>query len=233
MIDMLFREEKEMTKEEFEVDMLDRKIIKLNIGRPNLFLWKGTTLNSAIGKKQVNEAMLTKSGFIGDSVANRTYHGGPDRAVCLYPFEHYEIWEREFNRSLKYPAFGENISVKDMLEQDVFIGDTFSLGEAVVQISQGRIPCATISSHNQVDKLLARVIETGYTGYFFRVLEEGLVREDSCLTLIDRRQEKFTVLKGNHLMFHNRENREAIEEIVQVKELADVWRDKFLKVLKK
>jgi MOSC domain-containing protein YiiM len=210
---------------------MERKLLTLSIGRPNLHVWKGKTENSAIAKKGIEEVLLTKNGFKGDYVANREYHGGPDRAVCLYPYEHYIQWEKEFNQSLNWPAFGENICVENMLEKDVHIGDTYSLGDAIIQVSQGRIPCATISKHNRLDRLLGRIVETGYTGYFFRVLQEGIVTKSSSLKLLDRKQEKFSVLKGNHLMFHDQKNRKEMEEFLQVEELAKVWKEKFQKRL--
>ncbi len=215
-----------------ELHSLEREIISLSIGRPNLFVWKGITHNSAIMKKTISEAYLTKNGFSGDSVANRDVHGGPDRAVCLYPYEHYEQWERELNKDIKRPAFGENINVKNMLEKDVYIGDTFSLGEAIVQVSQGRIPCSTINRHNRDDRLLSRIVETGFTGYLFRVIQEGHVSEDSMFRLIERTQSNFSILKGNQLLFHDRKNKNEIADFLQVKELADVWKIKLESILK-
>ena len=211
---------------------MEKKIASLSIGRSNLFLWKGITHNSAIMKKNVEEAFLTKNGFTGDSVANRDVHGGPERAVCLYPYEHYEQWEREFNKSLKRPAFGENICVKNMLEENIYIGDTFSLGEAIIQVSQGRIPCATISRHNREERLLSRIVETGFTGYLFRVIQEGNVSEDAKLTLLERTQNTYSVLRGNQLLFHERENKKEIAEFLKVNELADVWKIKLESILK-
>ncbi|WP_409973687.1 MOSC domain-containing protein [Bacillus sp. Bva_UNVM-123] len=205
---------------------MEGKMRSLMIGRSNLFLWNGLTYNSAIQKKKVTEAMLTKDGFQGDKVANRAVHGGPDRAVCLYPLEHYKQWENEFNKAFQIPAFGENISVEHMLEQDIYIGDIFSLGDAIIQVSQGRIPCATISNFNREARLLHRVVETGFTGYLFRVLQEGMVPENSSITLVERRQNKYSVLKGNKLLFHDRKNKQEIEEFIQIKELADVWKIK-------
>ncbi|WNS73808.1 MOSC domain-containing protein [Bacillus sp. DTU_2020_1000418_1_SI_GHA_SEK_038] len=210
---------------------MGNQILALNIGRPNLHLWDGVTFNSAIRKRPVSEVLLTKDGFKGDSVGNPEVHGGPDRAVCLYPIEHYEQWENEFQKPFQMPAFGENISVADHQEKDVYIGDIFSLGEAIIQVSQGRVPCTSISKHNKAENLLSRVVETGYTGYFFRVLQEGIVKADSSLTLMERRQEKFSVLAGNQLMFHDRKNREAIEELIQLEELAEVWRNRLMKAL--
>ncbi|MEH7391245.1 MOSC domain-containing protein [Bacillus sp. JJ1474] len=210
---------------------MGNQIFTLNIGRSNLHLWDGVTINSAIRKKQVSESFLTKEGFTGDSVGNREFHGGTDRAVCLYPFEHYQQWEKEFQKPFQMPAFGENISVADHQEKDVYIGDIFLLGEAIIQVSQGRVPCVSISKHNKAENLLSRVVKTGYTGYFFRVLQEGIVKEDSSLTLVERKQEKFSVLAGNQLMFHDRKNRAAIEELLQVEELAEAWRNRLKKAL--
>jgi MOSC domain-containing protein YiiM len=212
--------------------METKGIIKsLSVGKPKAHYWKNQKEVSGIDKSKTMNALLTKEGFIGDGVANTDFHGGPDRAVCLYPYEHYQMWGKEFKKVFNPPSFGENICVSNMIEKDVFIGDIFSLGEAMVQITQGRIPCSTISKHNGEDKLLGRIVETGYTGYFFRVLEEGRVGADSCLKLVERKQENISVLDANYTLFHNRKNRRAVEDLLEVQELAGVWREKLEKAL--
>lgn len=203
-----------------------REIIALSIGKPKKHSWKNNEEISGIGKEKINSVFLKKEGFQGDGVANTAFHGGPDRAVCLYPYEHYRMWEKEFNMKFSPPAFGENICAENMLEKNVFIGDTFSLGETFIQITQGRIPCSTISKHNREDRLLGRIVETCFTGYFFRVLKEGTVTADSVLKLEERKQEKVSILQGNFIMFHDRKNLKAIEELLRIEELADVWREK-------
>ncbi|WP_436372369.1 MOSC domain-containing protein [Cytobacillus sp. BC1816] len=208
-----------------------KEIITLSIGTPKKHSWKNREEISGIGKEKIESAFLTKDGFLGDEVANTDFHGGPDRAVCLYPFEHYGMWENEFKKTFCPPAFGENICAENMLEKDVFIGDIFSLGESAIQITQGRIPCSTISKHNKEDRLLKRIVETCFTGYFFRVLKEGTVTAGSGLNLEERKQEKVSVLQGNFIMFHDRTNRKAIEELLQIDALADVWREKLEKAL--
>lgn len=206
---------------------------KLAIGGIQTYDWKNTTTESAIGKTEVNEAFLTFNGFDGDTVAATEFHGGPERAVCLYPFEHYSIWEEEFGVEIKTPGFGENISISGMKEEDVFIGDTYQLGEAVIQVSQGRIPCPKISKFNQIDGLLKRVVETGYTGYFFRVIKKGKVKGDSELKLLSRNDHQISVLFANQIYFHDRSNKEAIERILKVDELASVWRKLLIGFLEK
>ncbi|UOE57901.1 MOSC domain-containing protein [Bacillus sp. CMF12] len=208
-----------------------KEIITLSIGKPKKHSWKNREEISGIGKEKIESAFLTKDGFLGDGVANTDFHGGPDRAVCLYPFEHYGMWEKEFKKTFCPPAFGENICAGNMLEKDVFIGDIFSLGESAIQITQGRIPCSTISKHNEEGRLLGRIVETCFTGYFFRVLKEGTVTAGSVLKLEERKQEKVSVLQGNFIMFHDRKNHKAIEELLRIEELADVWREKLEKAL--
>lgn len=112
-----------------------------------------------------------------------------------------------------------------MMESKVCLGDIYQVGEAVVQISQGKIPCQTISKSNQVETFLDRIVETGYTGYFCRVLREGVVKEGSKMSLLERHSQGVTVLFANQIFFHEQQNKEGIEKILAVKGLAPVWRD--------
>lgn len=205
----------------------------LNVGYIQEHNWKGKMEPSGIGKSPVREAMLTKNGFINDEIAHTEFHGGPERAVCFYPFEHYDFWEKEFNRPLKNPAFGENVSAIGMLERNVYIGDVYKLGGSIIQVSQGRIPCSAISKHNNVETLLKRVVETCFTGYFFRVLEEGLVNSESTFELIDRPNSTVSIFYANNVMFHERNNIGALEELLIINELADAWKDIIKKTLNK
>jgi MOSC domain-containing protein YiiM len=198
---------------------------------PREYNWKDQQEISAIGKTKVTEVYLTKAGFEHDGVANTKFHGGPDRAVCLYPFEHYSLWEKEFMQKLEFPGFGENITTTGMMEDKVFIGDVFNLGEAVIEVTQGRVPCSTISKHNGIDRLLNRIIETGYTGYFFRVLEEGRITSDAEIKLLHRVQNMYSVLRGNQLLFHEKGNKVEIGEMLQLEALSTEWKDRFKKIL--
>jgi MOSC domain-containing protein YiiM len=198
---------------------------------PKKHTWNNQEETSAIAKTMVTEAFLSKAGFVLDGVANTNFHGGSDRAVCLYPFEHYSLWEQEFKQRLEFPGFGENITTTGMKEKDIFIGDVFRLGEAIIEVTQGRVPCSTISKHNGIVRLLNRIVETGYTGYFFRVLEEGQITSDAEIKLLNRVQDKYSVLRGNQLLFHEKENVTDIEEIFQLDALSTEWKERFKKVL--
>lgn len=208
------------------------EIKSLNIGLPKIQNFQQRQYRTAIDKKPIQKGWLTKNGFVNDGVANTDFHGGEDRAVCFYVFEHYKEWEKEFNRDLPLPSFGENLTVAGMDEKSVCIGDIFQIGDSVVQITQGRIPCATISQHNNVDVFLKRVIETCKTGYFARVLQEGMITNESKIILLKRHLLKISVHFTIDTFFHCMEE-ERIEKILQVKELANVMRNKLTKRLLK
>ena len=191
----------------------------------------GKEMNTGIRKEAVEEAFLTREGFRGDGVADLRFHGGPDRAVCVYPYEHYSRWAGEFESPLPASAFGENLTVSNMLEADVHIGDTFQLGEAVIQITQGRIPCSTITKRTNQPFLLKRMVETGFTGYLCRVLVEGKVRRDSKITLIERHPEQVSILFANEVYFHTPNDIEGIKKILGVPELAQKWKESLEKRL--
>ncbi|WP_096272408.1 MOSC domain-containing protein [Paucisalibacillus globulus] len=190
-------------------------------------------IETGICKQAIEEAFLTKEGFQGDGVADLRYHGGSDRAVCVYPYEHYLLWENEFDTKLPSSTFGENLTVTNMLEKDVYIGDIYRLGEAVIQITQGRIPCSTISKRTDKPLLLKRMVQTGFTGFLCRVLEEGIVRSNSTITLLESHPKKVSVLYGNEVYLHKQKDVDGINRILAVEELASDWKETMENRLKK
>ncbi|MDQ0217879.1 MOSC domain-containing protein [Peribacillus cavernae] len=205
---------------------LTGKIISFQIGKPQLRVFSGLQLDTAMDKKMVKSSLVTKKEIKGDGIGNRKSHGGPDRVICFYPYEHYAMWEELWGRKLPVPAFGENITVAGMKEKQVYIGDIFKIGECLVQITQGRIPCATISYFNGEPDFLKKVIETSFTGYFARVLEEGTLNNSDSIELVQRMQDRVSVLYGNEVYFHGKDGLEGLDKLLGVTELADVWKSK-------
>ena len=214
---------------------LESEIKNLSIGLPKIMKYgNGNEIESGIGKNPVEEAYLTKKGFRGDGVADLRYHGGLDRAVCIYPYEHYLLWKEEFkNNLLSIPTFGENLTVTNMLEKDVNIGDIYRLGDAIIQITQGRIPCSTITKKTNNPLLLKRMIQTGYTGYLGRVLEEGIVNKNSKIELLDSHPKQVSILYANMIYYHNKTDSNGIRRILDVGELANEWKELLLNLLNK
>lgn len=207
------------------------KIINLALGKPSEYEWNKHVESSGIGKVSVQKIDVKLDAIVGDGVGNPEFHGGQDRVVCLYPYEHYSLWEKEFQTQLPVPAFGENITAIGMKEETVCIGDIYKIGEAVLQITQGRIPCSTISKYNGINSLLRRIVETSFTGYFFRVLEEGSISVGSTIQLMDRHPKGISVLKANQVLFHELSNKIEIKRLLEINELAEVWKQKLMRAL--
>ena len=145
---------------------------------------------SAIGKVQVDgELILGDLGLEGDEQAEKKIHGGPDRALCHYPREHYAHWARELPQQADLfcaPAFGENLSTEGLTEKNVYIGDIFRWGEALIQVTQPRSPCFKLNYHFAVSDMAQLMQNSGKTGWLYRVVAGGRVSSDAPLTLVSR-----------------------------------------------
>ena len=145
---------------------------------------------SAIGKIQVDgELTLGDLGLEGDEQAEKKIHGGPDRALCHYPREHYAHWARELPQQADLfcaPAFGENLSTEWLTEKNVYIGDIFRWGEALIQVTQPRSPCFKLNYHFAVSDMAQLMQNSGKTGWLYRVVAGGRVSSDAPLTLVSR-----------------------------------------------
>ncbi|ASG56499.1 MAG TPA: 6-N-hydroxylaminopurine resistance protein [Salmonella bongori] len=145
---------------------------------------------SAIAKVQVDgELMLTALGLESDEQAEKKIHGGPDRALCHYPREHYLYWAREFPALAERfvaPAFGENLSTDGLTEQNVFIGDIFRWGEALIQVTQPRSPCFKLNYHFAISDMASQMQNMGKTGWLYSVIAPGKVSTDAPLELVSR-----------------------------------------------
>jgi len=212
--------------------MASIEILSLNIGKPIQVRFNHKDVSTGIFKSATTESLyLSFLNFEGDGQADLAHHGGREKAVCVYPYEHYPFWEKELQKPLGYGAFGENLTTTGLLESDVCIGDIFRLGEAIVQVSQPRQPCYKLSVKYGAPDMPLKVQQTGYTGFYFRVLEEGAASKADGLTLLHRHPKKITVSFANRIMHQDKDHIEAAKQILEVEELSVNWRKTFLKRL--
>ncbi|ATY85188.1 MOSC domain-containing protein [Kyrpidia spormannii] len=181
---------------------------------------------SAILKQPVSGPVwLSRTNLAGDEQADLKHHGGPDKAVLAYAAAHYPLWRQELGISEMEPGgFGENFVVSGMAEPDVCIGDTFRVGEAVVQVSQPRQPCWKLGRRWNLADLPKRAEETGRSGWYFRVLEEGWVAPGQEIVLVDRPFPQWTVARCNEIMHHRRRDRAAAAELDACPALSESWK---------
>ncbi len=210
-------------------------IIKsLNIGLPKNEFFFGKQYLTGICKVPVPGPLrLTTQGFEGDGVGDRKNHGGADKAVCVYSLDHYPYWSRELRITLPDAAFGENFSVEGLREEDVRIGDIYRVGTAVVQVSQPRQPCGTLAARYGRPDFVKVVSDSGRTGFYFKVLTEGMVKAGEPLILTEPDPRAVTIPFANHLWYHDRKNRDGIEKVLSVPALSVSWRKSFLELREK
>ncbi len=213
--------------------MIGPTVVSLQVGLPREVGTVGTAdptdrvWRSGIFKDQVNVMIrLGRINLEGDGQADLKHHGGPDKAVCVYPAAHYPYWRSELgNAALEYGAFGENFTVQGMDETRVAIGDVYAVGSAVVQVSQPRQPCWKLARRWRVPDLALRVQQTGFTGWYFRVLEEGDVAPGLTLRLLERSFGQWTVARANQVMHRDRSDRNAAAALAECPALSVSWRD--------
>ncbi|PYI52986.1 MOSC domain-containing protein [Paenibacillus flagellatus] len=212
---------------------MDIRIVSLNVGRPATFVYKGKDVPTGIFKSPAAEGpiALTTLNFEGDGQADLVHHGGPDKAVCVYSYEHYPYWERDLGRELAYGAFGENLTVLGMTEDAVCIGDIYAIGDVRLQVSQPRQPCHKLAKMYDVPDLPIRVQNTGFTGFYFRVLVPGLFDRSLPLTLERRHPAGLTVAFANEIKHHRKDDLDGVRALLAVDALSTNWRVSFEKRL--
>ena len=211
-------------------------VISLQVGLPQRMTSAGISDQSGspqewttgFFKKSTSESIwLGALNLAGDGQADLANHGGLDKAVNVYPHEHYPYWGHTSGlTNLPMGGFGENFTTQGLLEQQVCIGDIFQLGDATVQISQPRQPCWKLARYWRIKDLAVRVQETGRTGWYFRVLTEGHVQAGQKLVLQERPYPQWTVSATNQVMHHLVQDRQAAQELADCKALSSRWREK-------
>ncbi|MFV0386161.1 MOSC domain-containing protein [Paracoccus sp. (in: a-proteobacteria)] len=188
----------------------------------------GSDQLSGIAKARVSvPLMLGPQGFAGDRQADLRVHGGVEKAVHHYPRDHYAVWRDQIGNHplLDAPgAFGENLSVAGLTEAEVAVGDIFRLGEALVQVSQGRQPCWKLNHRFGVSDMARRVQASGRTGWYYRVLQPGLVSPGEGLELIDRIAPDWTIRRLWQAMYIDRMNLDDLARMAALEVLAESWR---------
>lgn len=184
---------------------------------------------SAIGKTLCDEPQhLGWTGFELDEQADLSVHGGRDKAVHHYPADHYPWWRASMPNHplLNAPgAFGENIATDGLTEAGICIGDRFTLGGAVVEVSQGRQPCWKLGHRFGVSSVPALVVSSARSGWYYRVLQTGMVAPDDSLALIERPCPIWTVERAFILLIGGgaKRDRAATAELAAIPALAESW----------
>jgi MOSC domain-containing protein YiiM len=203
------------------------RIISLNVGLPSAQRYEGREVITGGTKEPVHSAVLRFGNFDGDRQADRVNHGGLEKAVCVYPFDHYPYWSRQLGRDLRPGAFSENLTVSGAIETEVCVGDVFQIGEASVQVSQPRMPCTKLAGKNGAKMLPKLIANTGFTGFYMRVLSEGMVAADDGFDLVRAHPDRITIADVNSIIYEKSYDVTLIKRLAELPEFSEIGRSLF------
>jgi len=197
------------------------KVLALYAGRAGTIATATGLVPSAIAKSPVGGRVRAGAhGLPGDEQVYHS-HGGPDRALCVYPREHYGQWSATVD-----PAFGENITSEGVLEESTLIGEVWRIGTAVVQVSQPRSPCAKVAARLGVPDLVMRARRARMTGLHLRVLEPGELAAGDAIERLERPTHGVTVADAVGARFDPAPDRALVTALLALPALAEEWRVK-------
>jgi MOSC domain-containing protein YiiM len=171
------------------------KILEVCVGLPRALEYRDKKISSGIFKVPTNDAVeVSYSNLDGDRQADLNVHGGRDKAIYVYPREHYDYWAQALNAdALQSSQFGENLTVSGAIDNDVVIGDRYRLGTAEVVVTQPRLPCYKLGIRLNDSKFPARFLASGRLGYYLRVAVQGVLQKGDIGELLERPSHGITV----------------------------------------
>ncbi len=205
------------------------ELISVNIGLPREVVWKGKTVTTGIFKEPVSTRVMLRSlNLDGDGQADLTVHGGLEKAVYVYPLEHYDYWRSELpDTELTMGSFGENFTVTGFKEEELNIGDRFQIGDVKLMVTQPRMPCYKLGIRFGRPDMVKRFLASRRTGFYFSVLQEGEVGAGDTLELVSRDSNNITVADITQLYTREKTDPELLHRATQLEALPASWRDYF------
>ncbi|WP_299130485.1 MOSC domain-containing protein [uncultured Winogradskyella sp.] len=179
------------------------KVISTNIAQPTTFTWQGETVTTGIYKKPTEVSIyLEKENVRGDEVSDRCVHGGEFKACYLFSANHYPFWQKLYpNLNWTHGMLGENLTVEDLDEKQLFVGDIYKLGKAIVQITIPREPCFKFAHKFGDHTILQKFIDHGYSGSYVRILQNGEVKTGDIFLRLKRAKNSISIFQFFKLLF--------------------------------
>ena len=206
------------------------KIKDIYAGSESELQKKNKTYKTSYKKQPIlGSQYVNFQGLEEDNQSDKEVHGGVQRAICVFTQGSYDFFKEKHNINLPTCALGENITLLDCDDKDICLGDRFSCGEAIFEVSQPRQPCWIISSILGIKKLTALIVKEGRSGFYLRVIKEGKICKEDEFKLQIRKHEKLNIEYINKCYYNAKENQKQIKEILEVEELSPFYRDDLLK----
>lgn len=197
-------------------------VISVNVGKPRTVDYGGELVTTSIWKAPVEGRIAVRGVSIaGDDQADRSVHGGVNKAVYAYSREDYDWWESELGQPMQPGTFGENLTVGGLDPRRAVIGERWRVGSALLEVSEPRIPCYKLGIRMDDPRFLKRFAKARRSGTYLRIIEEGEVGAGDGIEVIEKPGHGVTIGRFNEAYLGNRED---LAEILAADQLSDDWR---------
>jgi MOSC domain-containing protein YiiM len=171
---------------------------------------------------------VTALNLAGDEQADLTVHGGPSKAVYVYPSEHYEFWRKELPQTkLPWGMFGENLTSEGLSESDLNVGDRMCAGSVEFMVTEPRLPCYKLSVKFGRDDIVKRFLKSRRTGFYCAVLREGEIGAGDAIHFLNRADHGVRVADITRLYAFDRSDTAGMRRAAEIKSLPESWRSYF------
>jgi len=210
-------------------------VLSLNVGRPRIVRDGDREVLTGIFKAPVaGPVLLRRHNLDGDEQADLRVHGGRTKALYAYPSEHYEFWRRELPEAvLPWGMFGENLTTEGLREDDACIGDQFRIGNALVAVTQPRMPCYKLGIRFGRPDIVKQFLASGRSGVYFAVVEEGLVAGGDPIQCVQRDPNRISIADVNRAYTHPHAELPLVRRLVDLEILPPGVHGHFMDALAK
>ncbi len=210
------------------------RLLSVNVGLPRDIEWKGRTVHTGIWKEPLpGRCRVGRLNLEGDGQGDLAGHGGEQRAVFVYQIESYRYWQEQLNRTdFVHGQFGENFTVEGLPDDAVCVGDRYQIGSALFEVTQPRVTCYRVGIRMNEPRMPALLTSSGRTGFYLRVLQEGVIGAGDEIRKVGEAEMRMTVAEINALLYSPDHARDRLERALRIEALSPGWRSSFEALLK-
>ena len=209
------------------------KLISVNVGLPREITVGGKTVRTSIWKNPVQSRVhVSTLNLDGDRQSDLSVHGGVDKAVYVYPSEHYSYWRSELpDAELPWGVFGENFTSEGILEDQTRIGDRILVGSAEFMVTQPRMPCFKLGIRFNRRDMVKRFLQSKRSGFYLAVIREGDTETGDAIEFTEKQETGVTITDIVNLYSVDSQNQELLRRATELPALPQSWKDYFRKRL--
>ncbi len=202
------------------------RIATIAVGGPRTVFWKGEEVVTSIFKTPVpGPVMVRRHNLEGDQQSDLRVHGGESKAVYAYAAEHYDWWRARLGRELEPASFGENLTIHELDEPSLCIGDVVRIGDAELEASLPRLPCFKLGIRFGDAGMVKAFTESGRWGIYFRIAQEGRIAAGDTVTIVRQDPARLPVYEIARVYVSDRDDTETMQRLAAHERLDPGWRE--------